>query len=97
MKASLGIQTIEENDDPICRKITQCAKDGICLNKSIREIIDDMIRAIPEVERMKPDIKGFMFLPNDSGEIVERVYSEKQHYREREDIYCLQDWRMNAS
>ena len=73
MKASLGIQTIEENDDSICRKITQCAKDGICLNKPIREIIDDMIRLIPEDERL-PNIVIKAVLsgrsPDDNANIV---------------------------
>ena len=36
---------------------------------------------------MKPDIRGFMFLPNDSGEIVERVYSEKQHKYKLKAVY----------
>ena len=67
----------DEDSDPICRKITRCARDGICANKPIQEIVDDMIRVIPEEERIKPDIKGFKFVPNVSGEIVERVYREK--------------------
>lgn len=77
----------EENDDLICREIKQCAKGGICVNKPIQVTIDDMIRVIPEEERMKPDIKGFKFLPNESGEIVERVYSEKQHKYKLKVVY----------
>ena len=77
----------DEDSDPICRKITRCARDGICANKPIQEIVDDMIRVIPEEERMKPDIKGFKFVSNVSGEIVERVYSEKEQKYKLRAIY----------
>lgn len=74
----------EENDDPVYREITQCAKDGICADKAIPTIVDDMIRIIPEEQRIKPDVRGFMFVANTSGETVERVYNEEEHkYRLR--------------
>ena len=46
-----------------------------------------MIRLIPEDERVKPDIKGFKFVPNASGEFGERVYSEKEHKNKLMAIY----------
>ena len=32
----------DEDSDPICRKITRCARDGICANKPIQEIVDEI-------------------------------------------------------
>ena len=77
----------EENDDPIYQNIAQCVKDGIWEDKPIQEVVDDMIRVIPEEERMKHDIKGFKFVPNVSGETVERVYSENEHKYKLRTIY----------
>ena len=75
------------DDDIICREITRCAKEGICMDRPIQEKLDAMIRIIPKAERMKPDIKGFKFMPNVSGEMVERVYSENEHKYKLRTIY----------
>ena len=68
----------KQNDDQLCRMIFECAKTGIINDRTIKGILDDMIQLIPMEERNIPDTRGFMFVPNESGEIVERVYCEKE-------------------